>query len=158
VRNEHGVTLIELIAVIIVLGILAAIAVPRLGDLDVFKTRGFYDQVASALRYAQKAAVASGCDVQVSVSSGQLTLFQHHDNCTTGSFDKAVSIPGETNPPNAVSAPSGMVISASPATFFYDSLGRAVGSPGALPTGNVTVHVGTQSVTVVGDTGYVDAP
>ena len=60
VRNEHGVTLIALIAVLIVLGILAAIAMPRFGDLSIFKTRGFYDQLTSALRYAQKAAVASG--------------------------------------------------------------------------------------------------
>ena len=158
VQDEHGVTLIELIAVIIVLGILAAIAVPRFGDLDAFKARGFYDQVTSALRYAQKVAVASGCDVQVSVSPTQL-MFNQYASCSSGSPSVPVAIPGETNPSNAVTAPSGTALSASPATFAFNSLGRAVDpATGDTLNSNITVGVGgTQSLTVYSATGYVDA-
>ena len=159
VLDEHGVTLIELIAVIIVLGILAAIAMPRIGDLDIFKTRGFYDKVGSTLRYAQKAAVASGCDVEVTSAANQLTLLQRHDcSSPTSAFDQPVPIPGESDSPNLVTAPSGTALSATPSTFVFDSLGRAVDPGTGNPiAANVTVQVGAQSVTVVGDTGYVDA-
>ena len=157
-RNERGVTLIELIAVIIVLGILAAIAVPRFGNLDAFKARGFYDQLTSALRYAQKVAVASGCAVQVSVSSTQLTLNQYA-GCSSGSPNVPVPIPGQSSSSNTLSAPSDTTLSASPTIFVFDSRGRAVDPTTGDPLTNyVTVQVGSRSLKVYGDTGYVDAP
>ena len=63
-RSNSGFSMVELIVVILVLGILAAIAMPRFVDLDSFRARAAYDEVAGAVRYAQKLAVASGCEVQ----------------------------------------------------------------------------------------------
>ncbi len=63
-----GFSLIEVTCCIVIVGVLAALAGPRLLDDQPFVQRGYVDQVASALRYARQVAVASGCDVSFVVN------------------------------------------------------------------------------------------
>lgn len=53
-----GFSLVELVAILVVIGILAAFAVPRFADRAGFESRGFYDQAQGLVRYAQKIAIA----------------------------------------------------------------------------------------------------
>lgn len=57
-KRQHGFTFVELITVIILIGVLAAIGVPRLMSENTTAASVFGDQVVSALRLAQKTAVA----------------------------------------------------------------------------------------------------
>lgn len=66
---QIGFTLVELILVIVVLGILAAVVGPRFFDRQVFDERLRYEESLAAVRYAQKRALAGGCPVRVQVSS-----------------------------------------------------------------------------------------
>lgn len=68
-RYQRGVTLVELISCIIILGILLAVVAPTLFNNQTFVARGYADEVASSLRYAQRIAIASGCKVQVTVTA-----------------------------------------------------------------------------------------
>lgn len=54
--------------VIVLLGVLAAVAIPRMVGRTGFEARGFADEVASALRYGQRSAVAMRRPVYVLVS------------------------------------------------------------------------------------------
>ena len=54
--------------VIVIIGILAAVVGPRFFDRQQFDQRMFYEESLSAVRYAQKLALASGCLTQVSLS------------------------------------------------------------------------------------------
>ena len=146
-KKSSGFTLIELVLVIVLAGILSAVAFPHFFDQKTYQQRGFYDEAASAIRYAQKVAVASGCDVQVSIAGGTYALDQHATSCTSGAFTQPVPRPAGSGDFIA-SVPSGITFSASPSTFTFDSLGRA--------SSDVTVTVGSRTFTVIGESGYVD--
>lgn len=65
----RGFTLVELIMVIVLLGVLAAFAAPKIFNVDDFNARGFHDETLGLLRYAQKAAVAQRRTVCVSFTA-----------------------------------------------------------------------------------------
>jgi MSHA pilin protein MshC len=73
--NQRGFTLVELITVIVVIGIIAVVAAPRFFDKNVFDSRGFYDQVISTLRYAQKTAIAQRTTVCVVDTATEIGLY-----------------------------------------------------------------------------------
>lgn len=143
-RRNHGFTLIELIVIILVLGILAAVAIPMFFDLNVYRNRAAYDEVAGAVRYAQKLAVASGCEVQVALTGNSYALQQHATDCSTGTF---ADISGH---PVTRGTFSDITLSPSANSFIFDPMGRSDQS--------VSVGVHGRTISVVAETGYVDAP
>ncbi len=72
--SERGFTLVEIITVIVILGILAAVVAPRFFERKVFDSLGFYDQVKSTVRYAQKSAIAQRRFVCVTFASDRISL------------------------------------------------------------------------------------
>ena len=64
-RLRAGYTLIELTVVITILGVLSATIAPRFFTQSVFSERGYADELGSALRATQKAAVISGCHARL---------------------------------------------------------------------------------------------
>ena len=65
----RGFTIVELIMVIVILGIISAVALPRFFDRKTFDGRFYFEEVLSSVRYAQKLAVASGCSIKVLVDN-----------------------------------------------------------------------------------------
>lgn len=143
--KSAGFTLIELVVIILLLGILAVFAIPRVFDLDSYRTRAAYDEVAGAVRYAQKLAVASGCDVRVVISAGGYTLQQHVTDCTTGAFTDISGHPVTNN------TSIGAVLTPAPQSFVFNAMGRC-------DTGTSITVGGSETITIVAETGYVDAP
>jgi MSHA pilin protein MshC len=81
----RGFTRVELLMVIVIIGILAVVVGPRFFDRKVFDERLFHEQLASAVRYAQKQALASGCLVQAQLDSSGLRLRRAAD-CVSGAY------------------------------------------------------------------------
>ena len=140
---QRGFTLTELITVMVILGILAAVAAPRFFDRNIFDSRGFYDQVISTLRYAQKAAIAQRRFVCVAFTANSVTL-------TTGAMAACGS--NLTGPngtaPYSVSS-SNASFTATPAAFSFDALGR----PSAAQS--ITVSGYATPILIEAETGYV---
>jgi MSHA pilin protein MshC len=156
-----GFTLVELVVTIGLAGILAVVAIPRFFDQQAFRERGFYDEALSAARYAQKLAVATGCQVQLTVGGGTYTLSQRQlggpppdCNNIANPFTVPVVHPGNPAAGFTGTAPSDVNFtmidtntSLAATTVFFHALGVA--------SGNRTVTVGSRTFQIIGTTGYV---
>ncbi|WP_426414980.1 pilus assembly FimT family protein [Aestuariirhabdus sp. LZHN29] len=139
-RHSAGYTLIELTMVIVILGVVAAIALPRFFTPGVYEQRFFADDLLSGLRYGQKLALASGCRVQVSVSGAGFSL-RKDTNCLAGG---APSYPVASNVthPSTYDAftntnPDGVAVTA--ATLEFTSTGGLT----SCVTGDESISVGS---------------
>ncbi|MDX1625226.1 MAG: prepilin-type N-terminal cleavage/methylation domain-containing protein [Wenzhouxiangellaceae bacterium] len=63
-RGHRGFTLPELVLVLVLIGILAALAIPRM-DIGTASDRIAADQVLDAARHARRVARQSGCPVRI---------------------------------------------------------------------------------------------
>lgn len=72
--RQGGFTMVELVTVIVLLGVVAAIGIPKLMGSDSTGTMVFGDQVISALRNAQKSAVAKRRLVCATLTGKVVTL------------------------------------------------------------------------------------
>ena len=151
---SRGFTLTELVTVVVILGILAAFAVPRFFDLEVFEERGFYEEVAAALRYGQKIAVGSGCPVRVSINAGGYDLMQQAasgNRCDPADSTWAVPVMLPDGQAAAGSTPAGVTLGPV-VTYLFDGLGQT--DLGA----DLTVSIGSWSLIVQAQSGYVLTP
>jgi len=140
--------------VIVILAILGTLAGPRFFDNDAFSERAYADELTAALRYAQKVAIASGCQVRVDVSAATYAVRQQaalsgHCDVSDASFPLPVLLStGETldgvAPANVSTAPA--------LTFSFDALGRT--DLGA----DQTFTVGSRLLTVEAGSGLVLSP
>lgn len=69
-----GFTLVELIMVVVILGVLAVFAAPKIFDKSTFTGRGLHDKTLALLRFAQKAAIAQRRTVCVTVNGTGITM------------------------------------------------------------------------------------
>ncbi len=147
INRMAGFTMVELITIIVIAGILAAFAAPRFFDRNVFDSRGFYDQVISTLRYAQKAAIAQHRFVCVSFpANNRVTLTTGATpGCGTDLTGPAGQAPYTVSSNNASFDPL-----APPANFNFDALGRPTPAP---PSFKVSGYA--TSIIVEAETGYV---
>jgi len=79
-KYQRGLTIVELVMTIVIMGILAAVVGPRFFERKDYGERLFFEETIAAVRYAQKFAIASGCAVQISVRDRGYNLLKER-NC-----------------------------------------------------------------------------
>ena len=163
---QHGFTLVELIAILIIVGIVSVFAVGRLSTIgnSAFSQRALYDKLTASLEYARKMAVAERRYVCVR-AAGNVVTFTVNTNlpeslpglCAGAQNNSIVQALPMAVPDsncaatNEVCAPSGVTwVAATPLTFD---------ATGANITGNIVTFSTNpptiSTVTVESVTGYV---
>jgi len=149
---QNGFTLTELIVVIVIVGILGAMVAPRFFDRGTFDSRGFYDQVISTLRYAQKIAIAQHRFVCVTIAGNTVSLTYDTTSSSPAHTVAACTLP-LTSPTGqgayTIAPPNGVTVGN--AAFNFDALGK----PSIATTQNISVSGYATVIQVEVETGYV---
>ncbi|MFZ3219220.1 MAG: prepilin-type N-terminal cleavage/methylation domain-containing protein [Rhodoferax sp.] len=154
---QRGFTLTELIMVMVLVGVLAVVAAPRIFNTNDFNGRGFHDETLAMLRYAQKTAIAQRRTVCVTFGASTLTLAIAAAPATS-----SCAAPGALRGPNGaapVITAKSTVTYANPAypELRFDGLGQPLDATGVALAAGRTLQVSgaASTITVEAVTGYV---
>ena len=150
--GAKGFTVIELVMTIVILGVISATALPKFFNYQVYQQQVYFDDTINAIRYAQKLAVVTACNVQVQLSASQFTLSRPANislctSTTSSDYSLAVSRPGTGESSYQGTLPAAL---ATPIIFYFVSKGTA--------SANLTITIGSRTIIVVQNTGFVYAP
>jgi len=148
-RSGAGFTLVELIIVMLTLAILSYAALGRISDQGQADARGFADQAASTIRFAQKAAVAQRRTVYVNVSTASRRIWACLDAANSCAQPIAAPVGGSLD----ISGPGDMTLASPVTQFQFDALGQPSGS-GTL---TIATSAGGKSYSILVEpvSGYV---
>jgi prepilin-type N-terminal cleavage/methylation domain-containing protein len=142
--GKTGFTMIEIVAVLLILGIIAAVVVSRMADTTPYDLSSQMEVVKAHLRLAQSRAMGSSSPWGINfTTTTTYYLFQDVGSTTP------VQLLGEDNATvNLTTKQSGLTINSAPQRITFD----AYGSPG---TTTVTVTTNGGNITVTKNTGFI---
>lgn len=142
-KYQRGFSLVELVTIMVIVGVLAAVSVSRIMPNSVMQVQAARDLVVSSLSVAQQQALAQTMPVRVLISSTSIDV--RRDGNQDGSFtaDESIRFAGVQYP--QVLAGN---ITVSNTTLDYDRLGRTSSATVTLSKSGVSVDV------VVSEAGY----
>ena len=159
-NKQNGFTQVELIVTIVLIGIVSAVAVPRFRSETGTEARGFSDEAAAALRFAQKTAIASRRLVCATLTASTLQLkiasAANATSCNTDLTGPTGKTPHKIDASDTTFRSLTGFSNGFPTTLNFDSLGRPVNAAGSLISTTTTIGItGGRSILIEAETGHV---
>lgn len=136
---------------LVIMSILSLNVIPRFFQLNEYQEKAFFDDTLGAVRYAQKLAIATACNVQVRIANNQYALHRpeagDRSQCRStdsADFTRTVLHPGSSGQ-SYTGSQSGMNVSDT--VLYFNALGQA--------SNGVEIKLGRKKMTIVSDTGFV---
>lgn len=167
--RQSGFTLVELIATMIIVAVLAYNVLPRFDVVGSFDAAGFTDQTKSLFRFGQRSAIAQRRWVAVDVGANPPTICSQTyvefpvavfptcaANCAGGSNVTPIGLPG-----GQARAPMASTTLAGASVMCFDAEGRPFANGAVVPLGVAATlsisDAGTlfRTITIEAETGYV---
>ena len=146
-HTQLGFTLVELVVVLMLIGILGAVAGARFFSLGDYQARRYADQLQAALRHAQLVAIATRERVQVTVDTVAPTALIAADCTAAGGT--AVRSPSGSGPlmPTPAGSSIGLTVAGQtlPLALCFNGLGQPFLANSAQGTAITTALVFTIS-------------
>ena len=153
--TERGFTLVELVLVLLLVGVLAAVAVPKLAGLAAFQSESWREQLVAGLRQGAAMAVGHRRLVCATVAAdGVLTLELADANPATTCNRPLKGADGSLQTTGA----AGVVVAVSPAgAIFFQPNGQVSRNGDGTAVEDRTINAtGVAAVTVRGGSGHVE--
>jgi prepilin-type N-terminal cleavage/methylation domain-containing protein len=163
--NHKGFTLIELVIVIVLIGIIAVFAAPRLGNISSTKAAAFADKLRADIRYAQSLAMTRnqryrvyfnntnppGPPVPAIPANGYGVVYDTSVAQNWSSTAYANDPAGEANLRVDLSTGDymGITLASAPNPIEFNSLGVSTAA-------TVTINPGGYQITITAQTGAVN--
>lgn len=153
-RRRRGFTAVELITVMVLVGVLAVVVLPRLDAALSLKGAAWRDQVQAGLLQARSLAQGHRRLVCVTVATGSVRLSMASANPASDCDTPVNGLDGDAR--WAVD-PHAITLTASPSgTLYFQADGRVTSDGAGTAAVNTTIAVaGEASLVVTGETGHV---
>ena len=154
-RRQRGFSLPELVAVLLLVGILSVVAIPKLQGALSFRDDGWRDQIVAALHYAHKVAISHRRLVCASVAANGVTLSIASANPALGCNTSLLGVDGQALAADSLGAAAASISPGGP--LYFQPSGRVTtdGAGSSAATRTITL-AGQTPIVVVGETGHVE--
>ena len=152
--GQRGFTMVELITVMVLVGVLAVVAMPRLDGALSLRGAGWRDQLQAGLLQARVLAQGHRRLVCVTVATGEIRLGMASANPASSCDTVLNGLDGDAR---WASDGNGIALSLSPAgTLYFQPDGRITSDGAGATAVNASLAIaGETSLQVSGETGYV---
>jgi MSHA pilin protein MshC len=163
--KSSGFSIVEVVVVIAIAGILAAVATARYVGKGGFESRGYFDQAITVIRHAQKTAIAQRRNVIVVISADRIAACYVAACAAADRVQVSLNLTraGGTAATNCLNdtawlcagRPDGVgILGSTAATITFDALGRPNTTAAITITGAETGDA-TRQIIIEPETGYV---